>query len=184
MRRHLLGLSIFLLIVSVSVAAYAFVRSLTRSFDPRSVSPVVEVDETPASTSAKGPDYVTRLVQYDHKTHILTARLEVDRRDIHSRSTIGVTIALDGSEAGFRSLYFRSIGKVLPGDGQKAVVVVEQTVPASLQLNPDTNHYAAFRISQGEDSLSTLKPGDFGTESPVVFVHPRTSSMRGPVILQ
>lgn len=141
MKRHLPGLLVFTMIVGVSMAAYGLITSLSRTLDPRSVPPVIAVDEVPVPQPAKTTNYLTRLVQYDHKARRLTARLEVDRNAIGGRSTVEVTLAVDGSEAGFRSLYFRAVGKVLSGDGQSAIIVVDQTVPESLQLNPNANHY-------------------------------------------
>lgn len=186
MKRHLSGLLVFSLIIGITFAAYAFVNSVSRTFDGQEVPPVaeVDVDRTGVIPVSAPKKYVARVVQYDQTTRRFTARLEVERGDIAARSAVEVMVAIDGSEPGFRSLYFQALGKVLPGSGEKAVLLIEQAVPSSLQLNSGTNHYAAFRIATNDDSLTNLVPGDFGPEIPIVFAHTKTSIRRGPVIIQ
>lgn len=190
MKRHLLGVSVFVLIVVISISALSFVQSLNRSLDVRSVPPVIEVDEAPLSSPAKSLDYATRFVQYDDRTRLLTARLEVERSEIGRRSTVEVRVAVDGSRTGFPSVTFPAMGKVLPGNGEKAVIVVEKVISDALRMSQHDNHYAAFSIPQNGDSLRDVSSPEFGFRSPIVFAHPQVEVRRqvdvrkGPVILQ
>lgn len=185
MKRHLPGLLIFGLIVGVSIAALAFVRSVSDSFDTASVPPVVDDVEHPRFSSLTEEDYVVRLVQYNYLTRRLTAPLEIERRSLAGRSNVKIGFTINSSDSDSETFRLDTVADVLPGKGEKAFVVVDTIVPGNIVFRKDQNYYISFRIDSNVGD-STDRTG-FGKPSPVVFVHPQPTKRPGgpgPVILQ
>ena len=181
MKRHLPGVLVFALIVSVSIAVFAFVRLLTGPFDSQAVPPIIEVADTKAYPSNSDRNYTARLVQYDNQTRRLTAPLEVDRAVLNGQTAVNVELAINASYTGAQTMRLEGIATVLPGYGEKAMIVVDLIVPRNIDLRKGQNYYVAFRIGSNAGSLD---PTDFGKSTPIIFIHPRPTTQRGPVILQ
>jgi hypothetical protein len=182
MKRHLPGFFVFVLIVGVSVTAFALIRSIPRRFDTGSVPPVVDVRDAP--TSDKTEAYRARLVQYVDPTRRLTAPLEVDRDSIGDVSSVAVALVITASETGSREVRMDTVATVLPGQGNTAVVVVDLILPPTVVLRKGENHYIKFRVGSDDRPAGSLNFDDFGKASPIVLVHPSPSVRKGPVILQ
>jgi len=180
MKRHLPGFLVFVLIISVSIAVYAVGRSLARSFDATALPPV-GVEEPHASSPSKPLSYVAEFVQYDQETRRLTARLQVDRDSLEGRSSLGLIVAIVTYDRSFQRYRVETVGRVLPGSGEKATVLVELSVHSTVVLNRSQNYYASFGIAS--EGVRFDRP-DLGSDSPIVFVHDKTLTRRGPVILQ
>lgn len=185
MKRHLPGVLIFVLIIGMSIAVIAFIRSVPVSFDTASIPPVADELDPSRSSSLAEEDYVVRLVQYNYVTRRLTAPLEIERTSLAGRTNFNIALAIKSSDSDSGIFRVDAVATVLPGQGAKAFVVVDLIVPENIDLKDDQNYYITFRInSKGGDSMDRT---GFGRVTPIVFVHPRAAKRpggTGPVILQ
>lgn len=164
MKRHILGLSVFLFVFLIALTISYAVHSLSKAIDSNGVSPIS--DERILFIPNDGVPTEAVFVQYDLESNTLVARLRFKDQQLNSSSYLYVTAYIfdDESTDQFETRLF---GVVNSNSGD----TIEVRIPGGLPLQNNRNYFAAFNVGTYAANSDSLTSQDFGSPGSIVFVH-------------
>ena len=168
MKRHILGLSVFLFVFLITLSISFAFHSVSNAIDSDEVPPISDEGILPNPNNGVPTEAV--FVQYDLESNTLVARLRIKGRHLDPSSHLFVTAYVfdDESPDKFETRLF---GVVNSTYGDTVEVRMRGGLPGFNSLQKSRNYFVAFRIGTYYANLDSSSRLEFGSPVSVVFVH-------------